>query len=220
MNQTMKGNFAKATSITICAAAALFLCGAASAQMSRGGYSPENTPGTSNYPSQPGLGQTPTPTNTISDADFAKQAAEGNLAEIKLGQLAQDKGSSDAVKEFSKRIVEDHTQANDQLNSIASQKEIKLPTEVDRHDQKTYDKLSQLSGEAFDRAYMKEMVKGHQDAISLFQQEANGGQDASIKGFASKTLPTLQEHLKMARETSKTVAQESEGGTKSASNGK
>ena len=162
------------------------------------------------YPSQgagPGPGAMPdaTAANTVSDSDFAKDAARGGMAEVKLGQLAQDKGTSDAVKEFGKRMVDDHSAANDKLKSIAQQESVNLPTDLSKKDQATYDKLSKLAGDAFDRAYARDMVKDHQDDIAVFRQEASNGQDPQIKSFASDTLPTLQDHLKMAREMMRNV---------------
>lgn len=182
---------------------------AADAQMGRppqgqhpGGQYPA---GQSPNPNDPGVMADTAAVNTFSDADFAKEAAQGGMAEVKLGQLAQDKGSSDAVKEFGKRMVDDHSQANDKLKSVAQQENIKLPEGLSKRDQATYDKLSKLSGDAFDRAYARDMVKDHQNDISSFKQEAANGRDPGIKLFASETLPTLQDHLKMAREMMKSV---------------
>jgi putative membrane protein len=156
---------------------------------------------------QPGMQQQmPTTTNAINDNDFAKEAAQGGMAEVKLGQLAEDKGQSDAVKNFGKKMVDDHSAANDKLKAVASNEKVDLPAAIDKHDQKTYDKLSQLSGAAFDRAYAKDMVKDHEKDIDAFKQEASGGQNQAIKNFASETLPTLQEHLKMAKEMESTVS--------------
>jgi putative membrane protein len=163
-----------------------------------------NMPGTSPDQSGPDNGQL-APASTMSDADFAKDAAQGGMAEVKLGQLAQDKGSSDAVKDFGKRMVDDHSAANLKLKEIASQENVKLPTDLSKHDKEVYSKLSQLSGDEFDRAYARDMVKDHQQDIAEFQQEAANGQDGAIKNFASETLPTLQDHLKMARQMVKTV---------------
>jgi putative membrane protein len=143
---------------------------------------------------------------TVSDADFAKDAAQGGMAEVKLGQLAQDKGTSDAVKDFGKRMVDDHSAANEKLKGIAQQESMSLPADINKKDQVTYDKLSKLSGDAFDRAYARDMVKDHQDDIAAFQQEARNGQDPQIKSFASDTLPTLEDHLKMAREMMRSVS--------------
>jgi putative membrane protein len=154
----------------------------------------------------PGAMPDATAVNTVSDSDFAKEAAQGGMAEVKLGQLAQDKGTSDAVKEFGKRMVDDHSAANDKLKTIAQQESMNLPTNISKKDQATYDKLSKLSGDAFDRAYARDMVKDHQDDIAAFRQESSNGQDPQIKSFASDTLPTLQDHLKMAREMMRNVS--------------
>jgi putative membrane protein len=145
------------------------------------------------------------PTSTMSDADFAKDAAQGGMAEVKLGQLAQDRGSSDVVRNFGKRMVEDHSQANDRLKEIASRENVSLPGDVTKQDKELYNKLSQLSGEEFDRAYARDMVKDHQEDIAEFKQEAANGQNGAIKNFASETLPTLEDHLKMARQMVKAV---------------
>ncbi|HEX4002152.1 MAG TPA: DUF4142 domain-containing protein [Candidatus Acidoferrales bacterium] len=192
----------------------LFLAMPAFAQMG----APNQNPGAPGY-GQPGNTQgapgtlgsmdntTPTTqTNMVSDTDFARNAAAGGLAEVKMGELAQEKGSTDAVKDFGKKMVEDHTQANDKLKQVASQQNIKLPAKLDKHDQRVYDKLSQLSGQQFDRAYARDMVRDHKSDVAAFQQEANSGQNNQIKDFASQTLPTLQEHLKMAQQMQNQVA--------------
>jgi putative membrane protein len=141
----------------------------------------------------------------MADTHFAKEAAQGGMAEVKLGQLAQDKGSSDSVKSFGKRMVDDHSKAGDKLKDAASRESITLPTEISAKDQATYDRLSKLNGTAFDRAYARDMVKDHEADIAAFQKEANGGKDDSMKSFASDTLPTLQDHLKEAKEMMKAV---------------
>jgi len=190
----------------------LFVAVPAFAQMGQPGQNPGapgyGQPGYS--PSAPGtpgsMNTMPTQTNMVSDSDFAKDAAEGGLAEVKMGELAQEKGTTDAVRDFGKKMVEDHTQANDKLKEVASQQNIKLPAKLDKHDQRVYDKLSQLSGEQFDRAYARDMVRDHKNDVAAFQQEANSGQNDQIKGFASQTLPTLQEHLKLAQQMQKEIA--------------
>jgi len=134
---------------------------------------------------------------------FAKEAAIGGMAEVELGKLAKDKGSSDAVKQFGQRMVDDHSKANDELKSVAKQKNIDLPTSLDAKHQAVVDRLSKLSGAEFDRAYSSEMLKDHEQDVKEFQKEANSGIDPDMKNFASKTLPTLQEHLKMAKDMNK-----------------
>jgi putative membrane protein len=150
----------------------------------------------------------------MGDAHFAKEAAQGGMAEVKLGQLAQEKGANDSVKSFGKRMVDDHSKAGDKLKEVTSRENITLPTDISAKDQATYDRLSKLNGAAFDRAYARDMVKDHETDVAAFQKEANTGRDDSLKGFASETLPTLQDHLKQAKEMMKSV-----GGGTSASKG-
>ena len=147
------------------------------------------------------------------DARFAKEAAQGGMAEVKLGQLAQEKGSNDLVKSFGKRMVDDHSKANDKLKEVASRESITLPNDLSAKDQASYDRLSKLNGAAFDRAFARDMVKDHETDVAAFQKEANGGKTDSLKSFASETLPTLEDHLKQAKEMMKNV-----GGTSASKN--
>jgi putative membrane protein len=142
----------------------------------------------------------------MSDADFAKAAAEGGLAEVKFGELAEDKASSKTIKDLSQRMVDDHTKADDSLKTAASKENLSIPTQMDAKDQAAYAHLSELSGAAFDRAYARDMVRDHEADIAAFRREANDGNDASIKSFASQTLPALEEHLKMARQALESVS--------------
>jgi putative membrane protein len=150
-------------------------------------------------------GQTAGKTPMAADSRFAKDAAQAGMAEVKLGQLAQEKGSNEAVKRFGKRMVDDHSKAGDKLKDAASRDNVTLPTDISTKDQATYDRLSKLSGAAFDRAYARGMVKDHQTVIAAFQREARSGKSESLKSFASETLPTLEDHLKEAKEVMKTV---------------
>jgi putative membrane protein len=135
------------------------------------------------------------------DSTFATKAEQGGLAEVQFGQLAQEKASNQAVKEFGQKMIDDHTKANDELKGIASKKGITLPTSLDSKDQATYDRLSKLSGVEFDKAYMLDMVTDHRTDVSEFRRESERGGDADLKAFAAKTLPTLEEHLKLAEQT-------------------
>jgi putative membrane protein len=131
---------------------------------------------------------------------FVKDAAEGSATDVALGKLAQEKGSSDAVKEFGKRMVDDHSKATEELKQAAGMVQIEVPSETPKKARKAHDKLSKLSGADFDRAYTKMMVSDHKGDIKAFQREARNGAIPSVKDFAAKTLPTLQEHLKLAEE--------------------
>jgi putative membrane protein len=117
----------------------------------------------------------------VSDTQFAKKAAQGGMAEVRLGQLAQEKGTSDSVKKFGQRMVEDHTKAGEELKRAASQENIPVPDDISAKDKATYDSLSKLSGAAFDRTYARDMVKDHEEDIADFNKEANGGKNAAIR---------------------------------------
>lgn len=136
------------------------------------------------------------------DHRFAMEAAQGGLAEVELGRLAQQKASSEDVKRFAQQMIDDHSKANDQLKAAAQQSGITLPTDTDAKHKAVMTRLQGLSGEAFDRAYMQNMVQDHKKDVAEFQKEANHGSDTNIKQFAQTTLPTLEQHMKMAQEVS------------------
>lgn len=131
------------------------------------------------------------------DMKFAMEAAMGGMEEVELGRLAAQKGASDEVRQFGQRMVDDHSKANQELMQIVSSKGMTLPSALDPKHQADVQKLSALSGEAFDKAYVKMMVKDHKKDVGEFQKESTRGADAEIKGFATSALPTLQEHLQM-----------------------
>ncbi len=137
------------------------------------------------------------------DHQFAMKAAQGGMAEVQLGQLAQKNGSHSCVKQFGERMVTDHSKANDQLKALASQKNITLPTSLSAKDEATYRSLSSKSGSDFDKSYITDMLKDHREDIAEFQQQSNSGTDPDLKAWAAKTLPTLQEHLRMAESCAK-----------------
>ena len=137
---------------------------------------------------------------TMSDEHFIKKAAQGGMAEVELGQLAVQKASSDQVKQFGQRMVDDHTKANDQLKQVAQQKNVTLPTEPSAKDKATKARLEKLSGTDFDKAYMSDMVKDHKKDVAEFERESKSGKDDAVKSFAEQTLPTLREHLSQAQQ--------------------
>jgi putative membrane protein len=153
--------------------------------------------------------------NMSADHKFAMMAAMGGMAEVEMGRLAAQKGASDEVRQFGQRMVDDHTKANEELMRIASSKGMTLPTAVDPKHQAEMQKMSALSGEAFDRAYVKMMVKDHKKDVAEFQKEASRGADPDLKTFASTTLPTLKEHLQMIQRIDQKMALRKSGNLKS-----
>jgi len=134
------------------------------------------------------------------DQQFLRHAARDGLAEVQLGQIASERATNPEVQHFGQQMVTDHTKANQELMALAQSKNISLPKDIDKKHQKTADALAKKHGTSFDREYTHDMVADHEKAVQLFTTEANEGRDADIKAFASKTLPTLQEHLQMARQ--------------------
>ncbi len=145
--------------------------------------------------------------NAISDRDreFINDAAEGNLMEVKLGQLAQTNGASDAVKQFGLQMVNDHTASGLELKALADKKGITLPAVISAKQQKMVDDLSKLTGKEFDEAYLKCMVKDHKEDVSEFKQEAKKGDDTDVKSWATTTVSTLEHHKQMAEDACKAV---------------
>jgi putative membrane protein len=135
------------------------------------------------------------------DQAFVKEAATGGLMEVELGRLAAEKASNAEVKQFAQRMVDDHGKANQQLSTIAQQKNVQVPTELTGKAKADHDRLSKLSGEQFDRAYMQLMVQDHRKDVGEFRKQSTKAKDADVKSFASQTLPTLEDHLKMAQQT-------------------
>jgi putative membrane protein len=132
------------------------------------------------------------------DMTFAKEAAIGGLAEVELGKLAEQNAQDRQVKEFGARMVRDHGAANNELAMVAARKGITLPDQLDQKHVQLRDKLAKLRGAEFDRAYMREMVEDHDKDVKAFRQHAQSGTDPDLKQFAQMTLPTIEEHDRMA----------------------
>jgi putative membrane protein len=133
------------------------------------------------------------------DRQFMTRAAMMDMAEIQTGRLAVSQGASESVRQFGQRMIDDHTRTSQQLMQLASGAGFTPPQTLDAKHQAAAAKLSGLTGAEFDRAYMKQMVKDHQEAVSLYQRQSTRGSMTDLRAFASATLPALQEHLSMAR---------------------
>jgi len=125
---------------------------------------------------------------SANDKIFIKKAAKGGIMEVTMGKMAEQNAQSDEVKSFGRRMVTDHSKANDELKSIASKKGVQLPTK-------------QHSGKwTSDKAYMDMMVKDHEKDLAEFKEQANSGSDPDVKKFAEETAKVVQEHLDLAKE--------------------
>jgi len=134
-------------------------------------------------------------TISMADTNFILAAAQGGMTEVKLGELAATNGMRDDVKNFGQIMVKDHTAINDDLKALASQKGVKLPDGLDAKHQAMVDKLTALTGSAFDDAYIAAMIKGHKMDARAFKAEAAATTDADIKSFLDKSIPVVEAHL-------------------------
>lgn len=128
------------------------------------------------------------------DQQFLTQAWGVSQSEVKLGKLAQDKGTSQQVKDFGKQLEADHNLASDQLKRIAKKANVDLPDALPIDKQQTIDRLSKLQGPAFDQAFLQQIASGHDQAIDLFQSQVQQGQNPDLVNFARTQLPTLKAH--------------------------
>lgn len=194
MNKLTRGR------LIFCAVPALFVSTALLAQ-TPGGGAPQPQ-----QPSMPSTQQTPTtmgapaqgqPTN-YADQAFVSKAMQGGLAEVQLGQLAQQKAQSEDVKQFAQKMVNDHSQMNDKwLKPVAKQMSVSEPKGPSKKDKKLMEKLQGLNGQAFDTAYIQAMVKDHKEDLKDFQGESQTAQDPNVKQIATQGTDILQKHLQM-----------------------
>jgi putative membrane protein len=144
----------------------------------------------------------------MNDENFLRNAAEGNIAEVKFGKLAEEKGQSEEVKKFGKRMVEDHSKANEELKQIGSKEGINMPTDWSHKHAQKYDALAKLSGPEFDKAYARSMVQDHETDINEYKQASTTAKNNSLKQYFEQTLPTLESHLQEAKQMQSQVSRE------------
>jgi putative membrane protein len=146
----------------------------------------------------PGQMSAPPAAQASSDTEFATQAAQSSIAEVARAQMALQKASNEEVKQYAQKIIDDHTNANNQLKDLAAQKGMTLPTEISAEHKAIADRLSGLSGAGFDSEYMTVEVRDHEKAVDLFQNEAQNGADQELKSWAGTMTPHLQAHQQTA----------------------
>jgi putative membrane protein len=132
----------------------------------------------------------------IPDAKFYTGAADGGMAEVEMGNLAQQKAQSQSVKDFGAQMVKDHSAANKKLKTLALSKNISLPAGPSAAENAVKAKLQALSGQSFDQSYIRNMIKDHEEDIAEFKREAATGEDPDARAFATAFLPMLESHLK------------------------
>lgn len=138
--------------------------------------------------------------NSTLEREFIIMAAQGNNAEIQTSQVALQRSESDSVRQYAQRMIEEHTAANQQLEPLAAQQGIELPTTASSFDTAVLEKLTQVSDEQFDQAYMDTQVNAHLKSLAVFRTGARQVTDADLKNYAATLLPSIQEHLAIANE--------------------
>ena len=137
--------------------------------------------------------------------DFVTIAAQSDMLEIESSKLALQKADNNKTKQFAEKMIKDHTETSAELKSLVSNGKVQAdaPSSLDKAHQEKLDKLTKLDGKDFTKEYDDMQVSAHKDAVSLFERYGKDGDNADLKAFAGKTLPHLQEHLKMAQELGK-----------------
>jgi putative membrane protein len=136
---------------------------------------------------------------------FISSAIQGDIAEVEIGKLAQEKGQSDAVKQYGAMLEKDHGEHKAKAEQVANELGVKPPTDSSLGQKATYAKLKMLSGASFDKSFAKSMVRDHQEDIKEYQKESS--KTDSVGKLAKETLPVLQKHLQTARSLEKQTAQ-------------
>ncbi|MBN9122143.1 MAG: DUF4142 domain-containing protein [Planctomycetes bacterium] len=137
------------------------------------------------------------------DTAFVKMAASDGMHEVMLGKIAAAMAKNDDVKKFAERLVKDHSKANEELKAAAKSANIAVPEKMDEKHMKHVDHFQNYKGTNFDADFLKHEVADHTEAVALFTRASKEAKNPQIKDFATKTLPTLQAHLEMAKKLSK-----------------
>ncbi|HEX6430091.1 MAG TPA: DUF4142 domain-containing protein [Niastella sp.] len=187
------------SSITVCAMVSLLACGSPSGDTT-------NTDSTGAIRSEPNtdlnreMDSSKMAKGTVDDRThtFMNDAALGGMAEVEFSKLAKDRALNPRVKNFAEMMINDHSAANNDLKTIAGEKNVTLPDNLGKHQEHLED-LSKKNGADFDKAYMKMMVNDHKNVVDEFEKVAQNGTDPDVKTFASQKLPTLRMHLDSAK---------------------
>lgn len=144
----------------------------------------------------------------VNDQEFVRKAASGGKMEVRLGEIAMQQASSNEVKNFAQRIINDHNLANQQLTALSERNNLEVPQDLDRQENNTVKELSSKKGRDFDQAYMDSMIQDHRKDLELFQKMAKEGKNPELKNFAQQNIPVLQKHLQLAEQVSSKIKQQ------------
>ena len=137
------------------------------------------------------------------DKQFLKMAADANMMEAHLGQMAEAQASAETVKNFGKTLDQDHTKSYSQLQQVATKDGESIPTGINVGQNKSIEQLMHMKGKSFDRSFVLHEIQDHQKAIAEFKREAQRGENPDLKSYAQQTLPVLENHLHQAQDLAK-----------------
>ena len=158
-----------------------------------------NSPATTTTTSSASSDTKPADSLSHHDKAFIEKVARGSTNEVALAQLAADHAASADVKAFAQQMITDHTQANNDLMALASQKGVDITKEVEKGQKDDVESLSAKTGMDFDKAYMKKMVHSHEETVKAFKKESEDGKDGDVVAFANKYLPIISGHCDKAK---------------------
>ena len=188
----------KIFSFAVCFSAIAFISCNNSSDTSVINTDTSNTVGTDTSNTNATVNTPPAPLSK-DDSNFVQEAAVGGMMEVEAGNLAQQNANNQRVKDFAAMMVADHSKANGELQAFAQSRGITIPAALPADKQKHMDAMKKMTGKAFDRHYMDMMVTDHKKTVDKFKMAAEKCDDASLKSWASQTLPTLQKHTDSAQ---------------------
>ncbi|UWZ86024.1 DUF4142 domain-containing protein [Occallatibacter riparius] len=208
---TRKLGLASAT--TLLAGATLFAQSPGGATGMPQQQQPSQQPNQTSMPSQAPDAGPSTSAQNMADTSFVSEAMQGNMAEVQLAQLAQQKSQSQDVKQYAAKLANDHSQMNQKwFGPVAKQMNVNEPKGPSKKDKKLIEKLQGLNGDEFDKEYLTAMLKDHQDDLKKFKQEADGTQDPNLKQIATQGSTVISQHLQLAQQIAKAHNIPVEGG--------
>ena len=153
-------------------------------------------------PTDPGMGEGSRDSMPakIDDKAFLKRIAVDDMMQVELGKLAAEKGSSDAVKQYGRKMADERQKTHEEVTQLASKQGVTVAESLDSKHQGKVDKLAKLDGPNFDKAFLKEVTHDDGDDVATFQAEAKGGNDPAVKNFATRVLPVIQAHAQAAKD--------------------
>jgi len=175
-------------------------------------------------PSTQSSRQSSSTAQSAGDSKFLEEAVRGNMAEVKMGELAKERAQSKDVRDYGQMLIDDHSKANQKAMTVAKSMSVTAPSEPSAKQKQEHDMIAKLSGSEFDSMFMSHMVQDHQEDIAKYTMQAQSGDSSKATDYAKDTLPTLRSHLSKAQSiesklSERTSSSSSSGGSSSGASG-